>query len=116
VAINITGQDYNTFEELALLTDDLTDRLCKSIWFLGGLIAAPPTVTGGVAGPLGPNPGMDVTTRAQHNLKLLAYYLRCLQKMSMATVVGQITLVNICALQGQHDKEEAHEDPNAPMI
>jgi hypothetical protein len=59
VAINITGQDYNTFQELALLTDDLIDRLCKSIRSLGGLIAALPAVAGGVTGPLGPNPGMD---------------------------------------------------------
>jgi hypothetical protein len=31
VSTNITGQDYNTFEELALLTNDLIDGLCKSI-------------------------------------------------------------------------------------
>jgi hypothetical protein len=116
VSTNITGQDYNTFEELALLTDDLIDGLCKSIRSPGGLIAGPPAAAGGAAGPMGPNPGMDVTTRAQHNLKLLAYYLRFLQKTSMATVVGQITLANIRALQGQRDKEEAHEDPDPPTI
>jgi hypothetical protein len=112
----ITDQDHNSLNELSLLTDDEVDGLCKSLQSPGGLIAGPPANAGGVAGPLGPNPGIFVPSRAQNNLKLLAFYLRYQQRTSMTPVVGQITMINIRALRAQRDQEEAHTDPDAPVI
>jgi hypothetical protein len=116
VANVITNQGHDSFDEVALLTDDEIDGLCKSLRSPGGLIAGPPAAAGGAAGPLGPNPGIFVSTRAQNNLKLLAYYLRFKQRTSMTPVVNQITLINIRALRHQRDQEEDHTDPDAPVI
>jgi hypothetical protein len=58
VANVITNQGHDSFDEVALLTDDEIDGLCKSLRSPGGLIAGPPAAAGGAAGPLGPNPGI----------------------------------------------------------
>jgi hypothetical protein len=116
VAQTITDQGHDSFDEVALLTDDEVDGLCKSLRSPGGLIAGPPAAAGGAPGPLGPNPGTFVSTRAQNNLKLLAYYLRFKQRTSMTPVVAQMTMVNIRALRHQRDQEEDHTDPDAPTI
>jgi hypothetical protein len=94
----ITDQAHNSLDELSLLTDDEVDGLCKSLRSPGGL--------------LGPNPGIFVPTRAQNNLKLLAYYLCFQQRTSMTPIVAQITMINIRALRAQRDQE----DPDAPVI
>jgi hypothetical protein len=109
----ITDQAHNSLDELSLLTDDEVDGLCKSLRSPGGLIPGPPAIAGGVAGPLGPNPGIFVPTRAQNNLKLLAYYLRFQQRTSMTPIVAQITMINIRALRAQRDQDT---DPDAPVI
>jgi hypothetical protein len=113
----ITDQGHDDFDEIALLTDDEVDGLCKSIRSPGGLIPGVPAVAGGAAAvPAAPNPGMLVSSRAQNNLKLLAYYLRFQQRTSVAPVLAQITLANIRALRDQRDQEEAHTDPDAPVL
>jgi hypothetical protein len=116
VAQVITDQGHDSFDEVALLTDDEIEGLCKSLRAPGGLIPGPPLAVGGAPGPLGPNPGTFVSTRAQNNLKLLAYYLRFKQRTSMTPVVNQITLANIRALRHQRDQEEDHTEPDAPTI
>jgi hypothetical protein len=116
VSQNIMDQGHDLLDELALLSDDEVDGLCKSIRSPGGLIAGPPVALGGAPGPLGPNPGRLVSSRAQNNLKLLTYYLRFKQRTSMTAVVNQITMVNIRALRHQRDQEEDHTDPDAPTI
>lgn len=112
----ISDQGHDSFDELALLTDDEVDGLCKSLRAPGGTIPGPPAAAGGVAGPAIPNPGVPVPTRAQNNLKLLCYYFRFSKRCSQAIAVPQITLANIRNLRGQREQEEAHTDPTAPEI
>ena len=59
----VTDQSLDSLDEIALLTDKDIDNLCSVVRRPGG------TIANNV-----PNPGLNVSVRAQINMKLLVYY------------------------------------------
>jgi hypothetical protein len=68
----VEEQGIDSLEEIRLLSDDEISNLGKLLRRPGGTVPG----AAGVAGPLIPNPGIQVNARAETNMKLLAFYLR----------------------------------------
>jgi uncharacterized membrane protein YgcG len=113
-------QGYDTLAELALLKADDVGVLCKVIRRPGGLVQNPAlNVPGAVVANLPPfvnNPGLQVSTRAEKNLKLLAYYLRYQERVSRTVLAANITLAMVRATESYGKWEEDHENLEAPKI
>jgi uncharacterized membrane protein YgcG len=113
-------QGYNTLVELALLQADDIGVLCKVIRRPGGLVQNPALAVPGAAvanmPPFVNNPGLPVSTRAEKNLKLLAYYLRYQERVSRTVLATNITLVMVRATESYGKWEEDHSNLEAPKI
>jgi len=110
-SISITAeQDLDSLEELAFMTDEKVENLCKVLRRPGGTI---PNPDGG--NPL-PNPGHPVSQRAEDNLQLACYLLRFRQRTSRATLADMITLENVRSLKELKAWEKDHTDVEKPEI
>ena len=104
-------QGLSTLEEFELLSDSDISDLCKVVRRPGGTVAAVGVPGGQVA-----NPGIAVSLRAETNLKLACYFLRCRTRTSRLTVPADITLENVRDLKEYRDWEKAHEDVEPPEL
>lgn len=105
-------QDIDELDELKVLTDKEVENLCKVVRRPGGTIADPAN-----PGQLIPNPGHQVSMRAENNLKLACYYVRHQERVSRTPQAIGITLQNVRRLRNLRDVEESHSDPeDSPKI
>jgi len=112
-ATYITGdQNLDNLDEIALLTDDKVEGLCKVIRRPGGTV---PNAAAGGGNPI-PNPGIPVSMRAEDNLQLACYWLRYQKRTSRIPTAAQITLENIRSLRELKEWEEEHKDVEKPEI
>ena len=100
-------QDIDTPEELQFMTDSEVERLVKALRRPGGTIPDPNDPNNDI-----PDPGVNVSLRAETNLKLACYYLRHQVRISRPLIAGNITLANVRALRELRDSEEKHDDPD----
>ena len=65
----VEQQGIDSLQEIRILTDDEICNLCK-------LLRRPCGTVPGAPGAAAPNPGIQVNSRDETNLKLLAFFLR----------------------------------------
>ena len=87
----IDQQDIDSVEELELLSDEEIESLCKALRRPGGTVANPNTGNPGAPAQI-PNPGNNVSLRAETNLKLAGYFLRHRTRVSRPKTAVLITL------------------------
>ena len=110
-SISITeDQGLDSLEELAYMTDDKVENLCKVLRRPGGTI---PNPAGG--NPL-PHPGHPVSQRAEDNLQLACYFVRFRQRTSRIALADMITVENVRALRELKAWEKDHTDVEKPEI
>ena len=109
VAAIVNEQAIDSVKELRLLSDKEVENLCKVVRHPGGTIPNPNAGQAGAPGTL-PNPGIPIALRAEHNMKLAAYWCRFRSKTSRATGPNDIELDPICQMRDLREWEEAHED------
>ena len=109
----VDDQGMDTLDEIKLLTDDEVESLCKVIRCPGGTIPAP-----NVGGAPIPAPGVQVNLRAEGHLKLLAFYLRHMERVSRTVTPASITLEVIRNLRELREFELSYKVPDidAPTI
>jgi hypothetical protein len=109
----VDEQGMDTLDEIKLLTDDEVESLCKVIRRPGGTIPAP-----NVGGAPIPAPGVQVNLRAEGHLKLLAFYLRHMERVSRTVTPASITLDVIRTLRELREFELSYKVPDldAPTI
>ena len=107
-------QGMDDLGEFTLLTNEEVEGLCKVVRRPGGTIPNP-QVGAGLPATI-PNPGLQVSLRAENNLKMACYYLRFKEKTSRAVTPAQITLPNVRALKDHREWEKTHDDVEAPEI
>ena len=109
-------QDIDTCEELGFLSDVEMESLCKAVHRPGGTIANPDA---GIAGQPAniPNPGIQVSLRAENNLKLAAWLVRHKIRISRDIAPADITLQAVRAIKELRQAEESWEAPtDSPVI
>ena len=99
------AQQIETIEDIRVLRDSDIENLCKVLRRPGGTIPA------GAAGAVAPDPGVQVSLRAESNLKLARYWLRHRVRISRAVTVPSITIDNIEMTRELRVWEDAHENP-----
>ena len=99
-------QGIDSVEELQLLTDSDVENLCKALKRPGGTIQ--------VAGANQPDPGVQVSLRAETNLKLACYFLRHRIRTSRVSHAQDITIANTRSVREMKLTEENHENPSDP--
>jgi uncharacterized membrane protein YgcG len=113
-------QGYDNLVELALLTEKDVKVLASVIRKPGGLVQNPALAVPGVVvanmQPFVTNPGLPMSTRAEKNMKLLAYYLRYQERVSRTVLAGNITLDMVRGMESYEKWEEGHVNLEAPKI
>jgi hypothetical protein len=84
-------QDINSIDELRNLDDASVKNLCQALKKPGGTIPNPNAGAANAPAKI-PNPGFNVSIRAEENLKLAVYYIRHQQWVSRPVAVASITL------------------------
>lgn len=107
-----TTEEVDDIPELEILTDTEVHTLCDTVRNPGGLINNPAAGAGAPAQIR--NPGIAVSTRAETNLKLAAYYVRHQRRISRTPLINQLTLVNLRALRALKEHEKNHKNPANP--
>ena len=97
----VDDQGIDTVDELGVLTDDEIETLCKTIRRPGGTIV-------NAAGANIPNPGTNISLRAETNMKLAAYWVRYRKKTSRATTPANIMLADVRDIRGLRDWQLHH--------
>jgi hypothetical protein len=111
MALRITNnQGIINLEELENLDDKGVERLCQALKKPGGMIANPNAGAPGAPANI-PNPGFDVPVVAEENLKLAAYYVRHLKRISRPVNIGAITVALVRRYRDLKLAEEEHKDP-----
>ena len=103
----VTDQSLDSLDEIALLTNKDIDNLCSVVRRPGGTI-----------GNNVPNPGLNVSVRAQVNMKLLVYYTQhMLRRISRILNATNIQLADVQRLTYMKWEEENYTDPiESPKI
>ena len=109
----VDEQGIDSLDELKWLDDDAIETVCSVVRKPGGQI---PNPNAGAAGQpqMIPNPGTQVSVRAEGNLKLACYCVRHRERISRACDIPSITLQNVRALRDLKRQEEDHEDVEVP--
>jgi len=105
----VDEQGLDSLNEIRLLTDDEIESLCKVVRRPGGTIPGPNVGDAPVN-----NPGTPINLRAENHLKLLAFFLRHQERVSLTTQVADITLDAIRALRELRDFESTYKAPDDP--
>ena len=108
-------QGMDSLVELALLTDEEVESLCKVVRCPGGTIPNPNAAAPGEPANIR-NPGNSVSMVAENNLKLCCYYLRFQNRTSRTVAAADIDRDPVRALKEHKLWEEKHEDVEAPEI
>ena len=109
----VGDQGINNINEIKILRDAEIENLCKVVRRPGGMVANNANaITGGGPAEI-PNAGLQVSMRAENNLKLAAYYLWFREKISRPTAAADITLPNVCTVKDLRDWEDGHSDVEA---
>jgi predicted ribosome quality control (RQC) complex YloA/Tae2 family protein len=108
-------QGINTLDELRNLEDKAVERLCQALKKPGGTI---PNPNAGAQGALAqiPNPGYNVSIKAEENLKLAAYFVRHQQRISRPVSALMITIDSVRGLKELKAAEETHKDPTKKPV
>ena len=109
-----TDQGIDSLEQLRYLTDEECTNLCKVTRRPGGTIDNPEADDAGPA--LIPNPGTQVSLRAENNLKLAAYMLRYYERVSRTATPQMITQANVQQFRSLKIQEKLHEDVDPPEL
>ena len=110
-----TEQGIDSLIQLRNLDDDECTNLCKVTRRPGGTVANPDAGDDGQPDFI-PNPGFQVSLRAENNLKLTAYYLRYMQRVSRPAVAANITQDVLHELRDLKSLEEQHTDVDPPEL
>ena len=108
-------QELNTLDEFGLLDDDEVVNSCKVVRRPGGTIPNPDAGDPGQPNDI-PNPGLNVTLRAENNLKLMCYFVRFKHRTSRDVAPAEITLNSVQQYRAHKEWEDKHEDVDAPEI
>jgi hypothetical protein len=108
-------QGINSLEELENLDDKAVERLCQALKKPGGTIPNPNAGAQG-APALIPNPGFNVSIKAEENLKLAAYYIRHQKRINRPAMVAGITIDSVRRLRELRASEESHKDPTEKPV
>ena len=84
-------QELDSVEELQILTDAEVENLCKVLRRPGGTISNPNAANQGQPAQI-PNPGIQVSLRAENNLKLGCFYIRHCVRTSRACTPALLTM------------------------
>ena len=106
----IEQQGIDSLQEICILPDDEIYNLCKLLRRPGGTVPGAPG-EGGAPGAAVPNPGIQVSSRAETNLKLLAIFIRHKACTSRAVAPATVTLDNIRAMRELRDYESTYTTP-----
>ena len=108
-------QQIDSLGELKLLTDGEIENLCKVLRRPGGTIPNPQAATAGQP-PRIPNPGEQVSLRAENNLKLASYYLKHQERVSRTPAAADITLANVRKLRELRQFEQSYETTDDSIV
>ena len=109
-------QNIDSLDELELLTEDEIESLCKALRRPGGTIANPDAANPGAPAVI-PNPGINVSLRAETNLKLAGWFLKHRTRVSRPKTAALITLQRVRELKEYKNQESTWECPSeAPTI
>ena len=103
-------QDIDSVDELEMLTEEEIESLCKALRRPGGTIANPDAGNAGAPAEI-PNPGINVSLRAETNLKLAGWFLKHRTRVSRPKTSVSITLQNVRALKEYKSTESSWESP-----
>lgn len=106
-------QGIDSVDELELLTNEEIENLCKALRRPGGTIANPDAGNAGAPAQI-PNPGINVSLRAETNLKLAGWFLKHRTRVSRPKTAASITLASVRGLKEYRDSEPAWEGPAEP--
>ena len=112
---NPAGQGLNSLQEFRYLSDDDVKTLCKTLRSPGGTIPNPDHGLPGQPATIR-NPGFQVSLRAEHNLKLMCYFIRFKYHTSRDIEPANITLDTVRELRDHRSWELEHEDVDPPEI
>ena len=101
------NQEYDSLNELRLLSDANVAKLCKVVRRPGGQIPNP----AGAAGAMIPDPGIPISLRAENNMKLLTFYTRDLDRLLRNEPVASITLAKVRSLRELKEHKQAYNNP-----
>ena len=109
-------QAIDHLDEIAILTDEEVESLCKLIRRPGGQIPNPRAAVPGQL-PEIDAPGTLASMRAVTNSKLACYYVRHRLRTSRSTTPAQVTLARVRTLRDLRTQEFMHVDPTTlPVI
>ena len=107
----VTDQGINTLDELENLDDAGVKSLCQALRKPGGTVPNPNAGAAGAPATV-PNPGYNVSIKAEENLKLAAYYLRHQKRVSRDVTIALITPLLVRKFKDLKKAEEEHKDPS----
>ena len=99
------NQGMDSLDEIRILSDDDIANLCKLLRRPGGVV---PGVVNAAGNPI-PNPGIQVSARAETNLKLAAFYLRHKVRTGRIVAPADVTLASIRALRELREFEDTYK-------
>jgi hypothetical protein len=106
----VETQGLNSIQALQDLDAKTAATVCKAVRRPGGAIAGPHNVQI-------PNPGVEVSIKAESNLILLAFWARHLLRVSRTAGPADITDANIRSVKElMEDEEKTRKDPEKPTI
>jgi hypothetical protein len=109
-------QGIDSIDELRNLDDTSVKALCQAMKKPGGTIPNPNAGAPGAPAVI-PNPGFNVSIRAEEKLKLAVYYARHQFRISRPVTPASITSIGVRALKDLKIAEEDHVNPtDKPVI
>jgi hypothetical protein len=110
-----TEQGINSLEELENLEDKAVKRLCQALKKPGWTVPNPNAGAPGAPAQI-PNPGFNVSIKAEENLKLAAYLVRHKRRIRRPATVAAITIEAVRKFKEMKAAEESHKDPTEKPI
>ena len=108
----VDDQGIDSIEEVGYLKDPDIDALCKTLNRPGGTIANPNAGNAGQPDRI-PNPGHQVSLRAEGNIKLASYWVKHQTRISRTIDVAAMNQDVIRRLHELKDSEQNHKDPDS---
>ena len=98
-------QGIDSLDEIRILSDDDIANLCKLLRRPGGVVLGAVNAAGNPV----PNPGIQVSARAETNLKLTAFYLRHKVRTGRVVAPADVTLASIRSLRELREFEDTYK-------
>ena len=107
----VEDQGIDSLDEINFLCDKQIKLLCYVVRRPGGTVANPNAEAGGTVN----NPGVQVSVRAENNMKLAAYYIRHRRhRISRSVEPPDVTLENCRTMINLRDYEVNNPSPETP--